>query len=116
MRSSKKTLNRSLKKQVYSLFEQVIVDIKSPEEAKLFLSDFLKDSEYEMLAKRLAIAYWLKKGRSYANIKDNLQVSSATIASVQQDLESKGIQFAIKQMEADEWASKWASKFKKLVK
>ncbi len=115
MRSSKNTLNTSLKKQVYGLLEQVIVDIKTSEDAKLFLSDFLKESEYEMLAKRIAIAYWLKKGRSYANIKQNLKVSSATIASVQQEIDKKGIQFAVKLMEADEWASKWADKFKKFT-
>lgn len=115
MRSSKQSLNSSLKKQVYGLLEQVLVDIKSPEEAQLFLSDFLKESEYEMLAKRLAIAYWLKKGRSYANIKQNLKVSSATIASVQQEIDKEGIQYAVKLMEAEEWASKWADKFKKIT-
>jgi len=116
MRSSKQTLNSSLKKQVYALFDQVFADIKTPEEAHLILSDLLKPNEYELFVKRLAISYYLAKGRSYKNIKDNLKVSSATIASVQPLLESKGIKHAIKLMEAEEWANKWSEKFKKLVK
>ncbi|QQS39022.1 hypothetical protein IPM62_00170 [Candidatus Woesebacteria bacterium] len=116
MRTSNKKLNLSLQKQVYSLFNQLIVDIKGNDEAELIMRDFFKDSEYEMFAKRLAIAYWLKKGRSYANIKKNLKVSSATIASIQQTMDKKGIKHALKYVEADEWASKWSEKIKKITR
>ena len=68
-----------------------------------------------VLAKRLAIAYWLKKGRSYQNIKNNLKVSSATIASVQSQMENPGFQLALKKIEADEWASNWSKKIKGFV-
>ena len=61
----------------------------------------------------MAIAYYLKKGRSYANIKENLKVSSATIASVQEITDTKGVQLAIKKVEAEEWANKWSEKISK---
>ncbi len=70
----------------------------------------------EVLAKRLAIAYWLKKGRSYNNIKNNLKVSSATIASVQSKTDNPGFQMALKNLEAEEWANVWEKKIKKFIK
>ena len=86
MRTSDQKLNSSLKSQIKKTLAQTITDLKDVSESDNFLSDFLTDSEYEAFAKRLAIAYWLKKGRSYSNIKNNLKVSSATIATVQSTL------------------------------
>lgn len=68
------------------------------------------------MSKRLAVAYWLKKGRSYENIKQNLKVSSATIASVQENFKKGGFQIVLKKLEAEEWANKWSVKIKKFVK
>lgn len=116
MRTSEKILNPSLKKEILRTFCQTLADLKDPQEADIFLKDFLTDSEYEAFAKRLAIAYWLKKGRSYNNIKDNLKVSSATIASVQQVMDKEGFKLGVKKMEAEEWANQWAEKIKKFVK
>ena len=115
MRTSNKKLNPSLKKQIIEIFNQTVADLRDMSEANKFLSDFLNESEYEAFAKRLAIAYWLKKGRSYNNIKNNLKVSSATIASVQSEMEKPGIQLALKKIEAEEWANQWAEKIKNIV-
>lgn len=98
------------------MFAQTIADLRDLNEADTFLKDFLNETEYEAFSKRLAIAYWLKKGRSYANIKDNLKVSSATIASVQSVLEKPGVKLGLKKAEAEEWANQWAEKIKKFVK
>ncbi len=76
----------------------------------------MTESEYEAFAKRLAIAYWLRKGRSYSNIKQNLKVSSATIATVQSIMETEGFQLALKKIEAEEWASVWTKKIRKFIK
>jgi uncharacterized protein YerC len=59
-----------------------------------------------MLAKRLAVAAYLKKGRSYDAIKTELKVSSATVAAVQTLLEknTEGLNLALKLLEADQWA------------
>lgn len=116
MRVSDKKLNPSLKNQIRKTFEQALVDLKDRNELSIFLNDFFTESELEAFSKRLAIAYWLKKGRSYSNIKDNLKVSSATIASVQTQIDSKGLKLAIEKIEAEEWANQWAEKIKGFIR
>lgn len=116
MRTSSIKLNPIIKNQIGKTFAQLICDFKSPKEVNTFLKVFFNESEYETFIKRMAIAYWLKKKRSYSNIKTNLKVSSATIASIQNNLDSEGMKIAIKKLEAEEWANVWAEKINKLVK
>jgi len=116
MRTSQEKLNPSFKNQIIKTLAQTLADLKDLDEVETFLKDFFTESEYEAFSKRLAISYWLKKGRSYANIKQNLKVSSATVASVQSMMESKGFQLALKKIEAEEWANVWSEKIKKFIK
>lgn len=116
MRTSDRKLNISLKGQITKTLSQLIVDLKDIKESEEFLHDFFNDIELETYAKRLAVAYWLKKGRSYTNIKENLKVSTATIATVEKMLETPGFKLAIKKIEAEEWANIWAEKIKGFVK
>ncbi|OGM18663.1 hypothetical protein A2686_04320 [Candidatus Woesebacteria bacterium RIFCSPHIGHO2_01_FULL_38_10] len=116
MRTSDRKLNPSLKKQVRKTFAQAIADLRDVDEAEKFLSDFFTASEYEVYTKRLAISYWLKRGRSYHNIRENIKVSSATIASVQEMMKKDGFKLIIKKIEAEEWASQWSEKIKKFIK
>ena len=116
MRISDKNLNPSLKSQIKKTLAQAVADLTDLNETSSYFADFFTDSEYEAYAKRLAIAYWLKKKRSYANIKDNLKVSSATIATVQKMMKKPGFQLVLKKIEAEEWANQWAEKIKKFVK
>ena len=116
MRTSGKKLNPSLRTQIEKTLSQAIADLKDINEAGVFLNDFLTESEFEAFAKRLAVAYWLKKGRSYANIKDNLKVSSATVASVQSMMQKPGFKLILKRIEAEEWANQWAEKIKKFIR
>ena len=95
MRSSDKKLNPSLKKEINNTLAQTLADIKSVDEAKTFINDFFTSTELETFSKRLAVAYWLKKGRSYENIKENLKVSSATIADVSASMNKTGIKAAV---------------------
>lgn len=113
---SDKSINPSLKKQIEELFAQTIADLRDVREAKTFLNDFFNESELGIFARRLAIGYWLKKGRSYDNIIENLKVSSATIASVQSMIKKPGFKLALQKIEAEEWANKWAEKIKKFIK
>lgn len=113
MRTSDKTLNSSLKKEIQKTFAQFLTDLNDPTDTLTFLKDFFTDKELETYSKRLAVAYWLKKGRGYENIKENLKVSSATIASVQAMLNSKGFTLALKKIEAEEWADQWADRISK---
>lgn len=115
MRTSSRTLNKSLKDNINYLLAQTLADLKSRQEVEVFISDFLTEGERDLFAKRLAVAYWLKKGRSYTNIKDNLKVSSATIASIQGLLSRRGVQNALKKIEAEEWANQWSEKIKRFV-
>lgn len=116
MRISQNKLNASFKNQIIKTFSQTLIDLKSPEEMNKFLTDFFNDSELETFAKRLSVAYYLKKGRSYENIKNNLKVSSATIATIEKLTKKPGFALAIKKMEAEEWANRWAEKIRKLIK
>lgn len=116
MRTSILKLNPSFKKEIDKTFNQLIADLKSPEDVASFFKDFFNDSEYDTFVKRLAVAYWLKKDRSYENIKQNLKVSSATIASVQSSMKKPGFLLALKRIEAEEWANIWAEKIQKFIK
>ncbi len=113
MRISGNKLNISFKNQIVKTFAQTLVDFKNMDETHSFLTDFFNDSELETFAKRLSVAYWLKKGRSYENIKTNIKVSSATIATIEKLSKKPGFALAIKKMEAEEWANVWAEKIGK---
>jgi len=115
MRTSELKLNSSLKNQIAKTLSQTIADLKNATEADIFISDFFTSAEVETFAKRLAVAYWLKKGRSYTNIKTNLKVSSATIADVSSQMDKKGFKLALQKAEAEEWATIWTQKIKKFV-
>ncbi len=115
MRTSIKKVNPSLKRQIVKVLSQTLADLKDVDEADSFMKDFLTNSEIEAFAKRLAVAYWLKKGRSYSNIKENLKVSSATVANIQSSMNSAGFKLALKKIEAEEFANIWSEKFQKIV-
>lgn len=115
MRVSKSELNKSLKKEIINTFFQTIDDLKNKTEVELFFNDFFNEIELETYTKRLAIIYWLSKKRSYQNIKTNLKVSSATVATVEKLMSKKGIKLAIKKMAAEEWSNVWSERIKKLT-
>jgi uncharacterized protein YerC len=115
MQISKQKINKALDKQLARSLYQLIADIKSPEEAEQIFSSILSDTELTTVIKRLAVAYWLTKKRSYEIIKENLKVSSATIATIQTDLKKPGWQTAIKKVLAEEWATKWEAKINGLL-
>lgn len=113
MQISKKHLNQNLKNQIYKLLYQVITDIQNPNEARVLLESFLSKNELEVITRRLGIAYFLDKGKSYTNIKDNLAVSSTTVAAVAKDMKTKkGFKVALGKIRAEEWANKWSKKIK----
>lgn len=116
MRVSKTSINPYLQRELFKTLHQTIADLKTPQEVAKFLKAFLSPAEHLALAKRLAIVYWLDKGRGYANIKTNLRVSSATISTFQNNLKNPGIILALKKIKAEEWANLWAERIQKLIK
>lgn len=109
-------MNSSLKRQLLRTFAQMIADLKNPKEIEAFLTDFFDDDELEKYIKRISIAYWLKKGRDRENIKRNLLAASKEIALAEKSLKKEGIKLALKKIEAEEWATVWAEKIKKVIK
>ncbi|MBI4059050.1 hypothetical protein HY404_02290 [Candidatus Microgenomates bacterium] len=117
MRVSKRKVNRILENELTSMLYQLLADLKTKQEVEIVLKDFLGETEVKTFAKRMGIAYWLSKGRSVANIRDNLAVSSATIETVKNQMKkSAGFDLALKKISADEWATVWSEKIKKFVK
>jgi len=115
MQISKQKLNPNLEKQLYAVWHQLVADIKTPEEAEKVTRSLFSNTELVTIVKRLGVGYWLTKHRSYENIKQNLKVSSATIASIQRDMKKNGWKLILQKIMAEEWASKWEGKIKKLL-
>jgi len=107
-------MNSSLKRQLFRTFAQMIDDLKGPKEVEIFLRDFFDEAELTKYIKRIATAYWLKKGRDKENIKINLQATSREISVAEKSLKKEGIKLALKKIEAEEWANVWAERIKKL--
>ncbi len=109
-------MNSTLENQIKKTLALALSDFKNEKEVLEFLTDFLTEKEFITLAKRLSVAYWLSKSRSYENIKTNLGVSSATIAEIKTQANKGGIKYAIKKVDADIWATKWSEKIRSLQK
>lgn len=107
---------QALQKEIVSTFFQTLEDIKNKKDFEIFFKDFFEDKELEIYTKRLAIAYWLKKKRTYQNIKTNLNVTTAEIKSVEEKLNTKGFKLALKHMEAEEWANVWNERIRRVIK
>ncbi len=115
MRTSDSPLDPELKDEIEHLLPQLLSDIQKEKDMDIFLRDFLSEKEFEVFSKRLAIIYWLKKKRSYKEIKSQIKVSSATIASVQDSITQPGIEIAIKILEANEWAERISNRIMRIV-
>ncbi len=89
---------------------EILCEVDSPKTMGAVLSDLLTETERVAMMKRLGIAIYLDKSRSYENIKNNLKVSSATIATVAETMGNPGIIEVIKRIKAEEWASDWSNK------
>lgn len=113
MRLSKITVNKHLRKEIYHTLHQLLSEFKKPQEVEVFLQAFLSSAEHETLAKRLAVAYWLDSGRGYNNIRENIKVSSATIANIAETYKKHpGAKLAIHHLRADRWANVWSERIK----
>ena len=106
-------MNDTLKRQLVKTFAQMIADLKDLNESEKFLKDFFDNEELEKFTRRLAVAYWIKKGRDSENIKRNLKAKQEEINTASNILNSPGIKLAIKKIEAEEWSNKWVEKIKK---
>lgn len=116
MRLSRKKVDKQIQEEIFENLYQVVADLQNPREVKLFMGDILTKTELTALVKRLAIARYLGTGRNYASIKQALGVSSATIATIEEKLQSSpGLSLALKKIEAEKWASSWTQRIEKLL-
>jgi uncharacterized protein YerC len=117
MQLSKEKLTDDVKRKIFNNFYQLIADLNNFNQSKRFLNSFLTDTERINLAKRLAIALYLEKGHSYEEIKKDLKVSSATIASVDKIIKKNQESFsvAIEKIKTNRWAEQWAKKISQTV-
>lgn len=104
----------ALQKEIIDTFFQTLEDIKTKKDFEIFFKDFFNDQELETYVKRLAIAYWLKKGRGHENIMQNLHASLTDVKKTEKIMNTPGIKLALKKMEAEEWANVWSEKIKKI--
>lgn len=109
-------MNPSLKKEITKTFIQALADLKDIKEIEIFLKDFFTEKELETFTLRLAIAYWIKKGRTKENIKQNLKATTKEIKDVEKILNTPGMKLAVKKIEAEEWANVWSDRIKKLTR
>ena len=115
MQLSKQGVDEHIEQEMLDNFLQIIADIRTPQEAHLFLSGLLTDVELITFIKRIAIVQRLNQGDSYDAIRDLLKVSSATIATMQSRSNHEGILLALKKIEADKWAEKWTKRILDLL-
>jgi uncharacterized protein YerC len=101
-------MNKKIEAQVYKILYQVVADAKNEVEVEITLKALLTENELSAVAKRLAIAVFLDKRQSYEHIRDVLKVSTATIATVAESMNKRGIQNALAKVKAEEWADVWS--------
>lgn len=71
-----------LKEKLY----QIIVALDDEKTVEDFLKDLCTNKEIEQMAQRIKAAELIKEGKTYTQIQEELDISSATIARVSQAL------------------------------
>lgn len=116
MQLSQNKINKTIELQLERFFLGILAETDNPEKIKMILSELLTETERLAVLKRLGIAIYLDKSRSYEDIKNNIKVSSATIASVAERFGDEGWQEIIKMIKAEEWSSEWSEKISKRIR
>ncbi len=81
-RISKFKLDKDIQRAILKQFWSSIAMIQNESYASAFFSDLLTSTEEMMLAKRLAAAILIVRGKSATQIKDSIHLSYTTIGSV----------------------------------
>ena len=116
MQVSSKKINKNLEKQIEKMLIGTLSEIKSTELMNEVLNDLRTKTEKMAVMKRLGIAIYLDKGRAYEDIKNNLKVSSATIASVAENMGQPGFGELIRRIKAEQWAEEWTERISRNIK
>lgn len=111
---SSQQLEKNFEEQLNSSLFQVLGDLGSRKEAKVFAESFFTKTELSIFAKRLAVAVLLDQGKSYEYIRKLLNVSSATISSVAEHMHLSGNKLALRKLKVESWADTWSLKLMRL--
>lgn len=111
---SSQPLEEMFEQQLNASLYQVFVDLSSRRESRLFCEGFFSKTELSIFAKRLAIGVLLDQGKSYEYIRKLLKVSSATISSIAETMQTKGYKLALQKLKVESWAETWSNKLMRL--
>ncbi len=107
MQTSAKPLTRQNEHLLFKQLSTLLADLDHPKQMEIFLREFLTQTEQLVFAKRLAILWELHQGKSYEEIKDKLNVSSATISSVSEIISRKSLTSTLALLVKDARLSRW---------
>ncbi len=75
----------------------IILSLKTQEDCREFFADLCTNKEIEQMAQRIRAAELLKEGKTYAQVSEELEISSATLARVSREMQyGKGYKKFIK--------------------
>jgi Trp operon repressor len=114
MQISKQALSPKVSKQLFDRLCNMLALAHHPDDVKKILKELLSETERVAIMKRVGIALSLAEGKSYAEIKSRLKVSSATIAMVQEQAAQPGWQIIIEAMKVQasaDWMNQAFAKF-----
>ncbi|OGG01901.1 hypothetical protein A2Z33_01520 [Candidatus Gottesmanbacteria bacterium RBG_16_52_11] len=83
-------VNKDIFYEIRDEFLWVLADLRNADDVKAFYSDFFTKTERIMFAKRLAIAFMIRQGMKYDDIRRVLHVSTSTISAVAAWMEKGG--------------------------
>jgi len=118
---SKYPVNKDIEERMFNIFYRVLANLRSKEQVKEFMLDLLTQTEQVMMAKRLAIALLLVKGKGYIYIRDMLKVSTSTILLTKQWLllggsgYKKAAEQVIKEEDIEEFFDKLEELYQRLT-
>lgn len=115
MRKSAKKLNKDQERKLTNQLKTLISDLRHPREIDLFFNSFFTETEQIVFTKRLAIAQMLSKKHPYSKIRNDINVSSATISNIAEIMEKDGIKIAVNKIRQDKVFEKWARTINKIL-
>jgi Trp operon repressor len=114
MRVSKNRLSPKLTKELYTTLCRVLAGAQTREEVEAILLELLSDTEKIALMKRVGIASALSRRESYDVIHKKLNVSSATIAAIQERMDQPGWKKIVEEVKLQAEAETLVQKLRKL--
>ncbi len=100
---SKRVLSDEVKKNILDSFDAIVGNLKSQNQASVFLATALTETERIMIAKRLVAAFLLRHNIDQNEIAETLKLTPATISKLRLwvKLNQKGFEFVFSQLEKE---------------